>query len=52
MDLCSLEPIHDPELFVLLNEYQRSYVLTWGLDRTGLQPTIGHGPDGCPREER
>ena len=32
---------HDPELFVLLNEFRRPYVLAWGLDRAGLQPTIG-----------
>jgi LacI family transcriptional regulator len=32
---------HDPELFVLLEEFRRPYVLAWGLDRSGLQPTIG-----------
>jgi LacI family transcriptional regulator len=38
---------HDPELFVLLEEFQRPYVLTWGLDRTGLQPTIGFDSQGA-----
>src|SRR5258707_2341857 len=32
---------HDPELFVLLEEFKRPYVLTWGIDRTGLHPSIG-----------
>ncbi len=32
---------HDPELFVLLNEFQRPYVLTWGVDSSGAHPSIG-----------
>lgn len=32
---------HDPELFVLLEEFRRPYVLAWGLDKTGLHSTIG-----------
>lgn len=32
---------HDPELFVLLSEFRRPYVLAWGLDRAGLHPSIG-----------
>jgi LacI family transcriptional regulator, galactose operon repressor len=32
---------HDPELFVLLSECRRPYVLAWGLDRSGLHPSIG-----------
>jgi LacI family transcriptional regulator len=32
---------HDPELFVLLNEFQRPYVLTWGVDASGAHPSIG-----------
>jgi LacI family transcriptional regulator len=32
---------HDPELFVLLDEFKLPYVLTWGLDQTGRHPSIG-----------
>ena len=32
---------HDPELFVLLNEFRRPYVLTWGVDHSGAHPSIG-----------
>lgn len=32
---------HDPELFALLNRYGRPYVLTWGVDSSGLHPSIG-----------
>jgi LacI family transcriptional regulator len=33
---------HDPELFVLLNEYKRPYVLAWALDRTGRHASVGY----------
>lgn len=33
---------HDPELFVLLNEYRRPYVLAWALDRTGRHASVGY----------
>ena len=33
---------HDPELFVLLNEYKRPYVLAWALDRTGRHVSVGY----------
>lgn len=32
---------HDPELFVMLEEHKRPYVLTWALDRTERHPSIG-----------
>ena len=32
---------HDPELFSLLDRYGRPYVLTWGVDASGLHPSIG-----------
>lgn len=32
---------HDPELFVMLEEYNRPYVLTWALDRSERHPSIG-----------
>jgi LacI family transcriptional regulator len=32
---------HDPELYSLLTEFQRPYVLTWGIDGTGTHPSIG-----------
>lgn len=32
---------HDPELFALLGEMARPYVLTWGVDASGLHPSIG-----------
>lgn len=32
---------HDPELFVLLNDFHRPYVLVWALDRSGRHPSIG-----------
>lgn len=33
---------HNPELFVLLNEQKRPYVLTSAVDRTGRHPSIGY----------
>ncbi len=33
---------HDPELFVLLNEYNRPYVLAWALDRTRRHASVGY----------
>jgi LacI family transcriptional regulator len=32
---------HDPELFALLKEFERPYVLTWGVDPAGVHPSIG-----------
>jgi LacI family transcriptional regulator len=32
---------HDPELFALLSEMDRPYVLTWGVDASGVHPSIG-----------
>lgn len=32
---------HDPELFVLLGEFDCPYVLTWGVDGSGAHPSIG-----------
>lgn len=32
---------HDPELFALLGEFQRPYVLTWGVDASRTHPSIG-----------
>ncbi len=32
---------HDAALYTLLNNYGRPYVLTWGVDRSGLHPSIG-----------
>jgi LacI family transcriptional regulator len=32
---------HDAELFSLLDRYGRPYVLTWGVDASGLHPSIG-----------
>ena len=32
---------HDPELFALLDEFERPYVLTWGVDRVSGHPSIG-----------
>ena len=32
---------HDPALYTLLNNYGRPYVLTWGVDRSGMHPSIG-----------
>lgn len=32
---------HDPELFTLLTEFQRPYVLTWGVDSSKTHPSIG-----------
>lgn len=32
---------HDPELYVLLEEFARPYVLAWGVDRSGVHPSIG-----------
>lgn len=38
---------HDPELFVMLEEYGRPYVLTWALDRTERHPSIGFDTQGA-----
>jgi LacI family transcriptional regulator len=38
---------HDPELFVLLNEYRRPYVLAWALDRTGRHASVGYDVFGA-----
>jgi len=32
---------HDPALFSLLDGYGRPYVLTWGVDASGIHPSIG-----------
>jgi LacI family transcriptional regulator len=32
---------HDPALYTLLDRYGRPYVLTWGVDPSGLRPSIG-----------
>src|SRR5690349_9130392 len=32
---------HDPALFALLDRYGRPYVLTWGVDASGMHPSIG-----------
>lgn len=32
---------HDPELFALLGEFARPYVLTWGVDASNTHPSIG-----------
>ena len=32
---------HDPALYALLDRYGRPYVLTWGVDHSGLHPSIG-----------
>jgi LacI family transcriptional regulator len=40
---------HDPELFVLLNEFRRPYVLTWGIDRSGQHPSIGFDSQAATR---
>ncbi len=32
---------HDPALYALLDRYGRPYVLTWGVDVSGLHPSIG-----------
>jgi LacI family transcriptional regulator len=32
---------HDPALFSLLDSYGRPYVLTWGVDASGIHPSIG-----------
>ena len=32
---------HDPELFMLLSEFKRPYVLTWGIDNSDAHPSIG-----------
>ena len=32
---------HDPALFSLLDRYGRPYVLTWGVDASGMHPSIG-----------
>ena len=32
---------HDPRLYALLDDYGRPYVLTWGVDPSGLHPSIG-----------
>ena len=32
---------HDPALYSLLERYGRPYVLTWGVDASGLHPSIG-----------
>jgi LacI family transcriptional regulator, galactose operon repressor len=32
---------HDPRLYALLNNYGRPYVLTWGVDPSGMHPSIG-----------
>lgn len=32
---------HDPELYLLLEEFARPYVLAWGVDRSGRHPSIG-----------
>ena len=41
---------HDPELFVLLNEFKRPYVLTWGIDRSGQHPSIGFDSQAATRQ--
>ncbi len=41
---------HDPELFVLLNEFNRPYVLTWGIDRSGRHPSVGFDSQAATRE--
>jgi len=33
---------HDPALYTLLDSYGRPYVLTWGVDASGLRPSIGY----------
>ena len=40
---------HDPELFVLLKEFRRPYVLTWGIDRSGQHPSIGFDSQAATR---
>jgi LacI family transcriptional regulator len=40
---------HEPELFVLLNEFKRPYVLTWGIDRSGQHPSIGFDSQAATR---
>ena len=32
---------HDARLYTLLNNYGRPYVLTWGVDHSGMHPSIG-----------
>ncbi|HTS23376.1 MAG TPA: LacI family DNA-binding transcriptional regulator [Casimicrobiaceae bacterium] len=32
---------HDPRLYTLLEDYGRPYVLTWGVDPSGMHPSIG-----------
>lgn len=32
---------HDPALFAMLAEYERPYVLTWGVDPTRRHPSVG-----------
>jgi len=32
---------HEPRLYTLLNDYGRPYVLTWGVDASGMHPSIG-----------
>jgi LacI family transcriptional regulator len=32
---------HDPRLYALLEDYGRPYVLTWGVDPSGMHPSIG-----------
>ena len=32
---------HDPRLYALLEDYGRPYVLTWGVDASGIHPSIG-----------
>jgi LacI family transcriptional regulator len=32
---------HDPRLYALLRDYGRPYVLTWGVDPSGMHPSIG-----------
>jgi LacI family transcriptional regulator len=32
---------HEPELYALLEQFRRPYVLAWGVDATGKHPSIG-----------
>lgn len=41
---------HDPELFVMLEEHRRPYVLTWAVDRSGRHPSIGFDPKAAAFE--
>lgn len=40
---------HEPELFVLLNEFRRPYILTWGIDRSGQHPSVGFDSQAATR---